>query len=142
MKKALSIFVSLAMALSLCACGAKNDESAEQTEKPRLTQAPIAGGNVAFSVINELGSSITEIYVSETSSDDWGDNLLEDEKIVDGGAFEVKFSPEQAKANAKYDMAVVTSDSGEYHFEDISLEGINVITLSFNDDDEVTAELD
>lgn len=128
-------------ALSLCACGGNNaDPGLTETQRP--TQAPIAIGNYDFSIKNELGSSITKLYISDSSSDNWGDNLLTDENIYDGGAFEVNFSPEKATSNAQYDIAILTSDQAEYHFEGLNLTDISVVTLTWNDNDEVVAQLD
>ena len=140
MKKALFAALSAIMVLSLCACGGNNEP--QPTERPRVTQAPIAGGNYDFAIKNDLGSSISELYISESSSNDWGDNLLSDESVYDGGAYEVSFSPEMATVNAEYDIAVITGDDAEYHFEGINLNDIDVITLTWNGDDDVIAELD
>lgn len=142
MKKALLILMAAVLALPLCACGKSKDDAAQATQRPQLTQAPIAGGDYEFSIKNDLGSSVAELYISESTSDDWGTNLLDGDSIYDGGAYEVYFAPEQSASDSKYDIAVVTGDEAEYHFEGINLNGIDVVTLTWNDDDEVVAELD
>lgn len=142
MKKTLILSIlSAVVALSLCSCGGNKNE-AEVTETQRPTQAPIAVGNYDFSIKNELGSSIVKLYISDSSAEDWGDNLLTDENIYDDGAFEVSFSPERATANAKYDIAILTSGEAEYHFESLDLTNVSVVTLTWNEDDEVVAQLD
>ena len=95
-----------------------------------LAPARAAELNLDFELVNKTGYPITEIYIGPTSSDDWGDNILE-KTLKDEMSLEVSFHP---KATAKkWDIKVVYEDKDTAEWKGYKLEEINKITLFWND---------
>lgn len=59
MKKILSVLMSVGIIISTAACGGKTAKSPND-----------------FTLVNNLGTTLSEVYVSESTSDDWGQNIL------------------------------------------------------------------
>ncbi len=61
-------------------------------------------------VVNQTGASIFLLYVSPSSSDSWGEDVLGRQVLPDGSVFRVRLSP----ADERYDIRAVDAASNEY----------------------------
>ncbi len=94
-----------------------------------------------FTLINKTGYSISEVYVSPSDSDEWGDDVMGTEVLPNLKKVEITF-PEDYEALLlalgvdKYDLKLVDEDGDEYEYYDLKLETINEITLTLDEDGE------
>ena len=111
MKKFLAVVLSAGVALGMTACGTKTAKSPYD-----------------FSIVNDLGSSLAEVYVSESTSEGWGDNLLGTSALENKKKMDLTFSGEQT-ATSVFDIAVITAAGTEYQFQGIDLNTANVVKI-------------
>lgn len=114
MKKIFAVILSVGMALGLASCGA-GDESPYN-----------------FSIVNNLGTPLSEVYISESTSEGWGDNLLGTSVLENEKTLDIEFSGAPT-ATSVFDIAVITNGGTEYQFQSIDLNTANVVTLMMQD---------
>ena len=83
-----------ALALSAAILGAPRGASADQR---------------GFWLVNQSGSTITRLYVSPTSSDNWGPDQLGADVVHPGGSFSLYFAAGQAGNTCMFDLRIVTA---------------------------------
>lgn len=140
-KKLLALFIVSAMVLAFTGCGGSDEENNTTTEESgtdtqsdgeestdtssqtsqlsQISQSEIEGlADNQFYAANSTGVEITEIYVSETGSADWGSNLLS--SPISNGQ-KVIVSASGIESGKEYDICVVDADSNttEYYNFDI-----------------------
>jgi len=62
-----------------------------------------------FTLENDSLSYITEVYVSPTSSSNWGDDILGVDVLAPGRSVDISFDPNSG-STCIYDLLVVTQD--------------------------------
>jgi hypothetical protein len=72
-----------------------------------------------FTVHNHSGKTIKNLYVSPTSSDHWGDDILGEDTLDDGDSFDVKFDRDQDECT--YDIKVKFEDGSDAEDHDVDL---------------------
>ncbi|MFN8632518.1 MAG: argininosuccinate lyase [Chloroflexota bacterium] len=83
-----------------------------------------------FELVNNTGRDITEIYVTPSNLDDWGDNLLtETQYLPSGNKVPIHFK-RFTEGNCFYDVKVVTSDGAEGELNQVNLCETNTVTFS------------
>lgn len=88
---------------------------------------PAFAGAQDFTVHNETGMELVELYVQASSAEDWGDELLGDEPIENGGASEISFEGEE---ECKFDIWVKDSKGGKWQVTGLDLCKIHDFTLT------------
>jgi hypothetical protein len=83
-----------------------------------------------FKLVNNTSQTISELYVSPSTTDDWEDDLLQGDSIRSGSSFNVTFGRFNPNT-CIYDILVVTifGDSGELDGVDLC----NTNTVTFHD---------
>ena len=92
--------------------------------------------NRDFSLINATGYQIKHVYIDESSSDSWSDDVLEKDFLDDGDSVDIQFG--QADKGCNWDMKVVYSDGESAVWTGFNLCTINSIKLKWNKDTGVT----
>ena len=115
MKKLCALILSLGLAAGVSSCGKK--EAASPND---------------FELVNNLGGTLAEIYISESDLDDWGENILNENTLENEKKLDVKFTGAEAKSTT-FDIAVITQAGTEYQFKSIDLKTSNIITLTTQD---------
>ena len=100
-------------------------------------RSPIQNPALDFTLINQTGLTIVELYLSPTTEDTWGDDVLgldvlEDEKKVD-----IAFSPKARTCN--WDLKIVDEDDDEVVWEKLNLCEAVEITLLYEKGGKPTA---
>ncbi|MDY3031645.1 MAG: hypothetical protein SOS24_07800 [Clostridia bacterium] len=113
-RKLLAAVLSLGIAAGISSCG-------------KTTKSPYD-----FSLVNNLGSSVTEVYISESTSEGWGDNLLGTSALENGRKLELTFSGEQPSTSV-FDIAVLTAAGTEYQFKSVDLNTAKIVTIQMQD---------
>lgn len=102
-----------------------------------LAAAPAAfAGTQDFTLVNETGVDIYSLFISETSNDEWEEDVLGEDTLPDGDRVEITFSGRSA---CLWDM-MITDDEGD----DVTWQGINLcessVVILRCDDEECWAE--
>lgn len=92
-----------------------------------------------FNLFNETGYNIYELYVSPTDSEEWGEDILGEDVLMNGDSFMVTFDEEWeavllAFEVEKYDLKVIDEDGDEFVYTELELETIMDITLYLDED--------
>lgn len=87
-------------------------------------------GKQDFTLVNQTGTSIEELYISPTQSDDWKENILQN-VLEDGESIDITFTGRDEKY---WDIMVIDEDGNQYTWEKFNLADLSKITLYFEGD--------
>ncbi len=96
---------------------------------------PVQNATLDFTLVNKTGYTLSGLYLSPSSEDDWGDNILE-ENLESGDMVDIIFSPHAD--TAKWDLRadwLMEEDAEEQEFvywQGLSLDEISKLTLFYN----------
>lgn len=76
-----------------------------------LTASPVLAEDLVFTLVNNSSHTITEMYVSPTEQEDWGENILTVEGVAPGIQGNVTIA--DGLDVCDYDMRFVTAEGGE-----------------------------
>lgn len=97
-----------------------------------LTATAVARtGDQDFTLHNETGVEIYELYVSPTSADDWEEDVLGVETLAAGDSVKITFNDREKRG--KWDLKVVDSKGNSIEWEALNLIEISDVTLHYKD---------
>ena len=97
-----------------------------------LTATAVARtGDQDFTLHNETGVEIYELYVSPTSADDWEEDVLGVETLPSGDSVKITFNDREKRG--KWDLKVVDSKGNSIEWEALNLIEISEVTLHYKD---------
>ena len=82
-----------------------------------------------FTLVNNTGSVISEVYVSPSNLTDWGEDVLGRDVLLPGENVDIvfqKFTP----GNCLYDVKVITDEGNEGELDQVNL--CETHTVTFN----------
>jgi len=94
-----------------------------------LAPAAFAQGKQDFTLHNQTGVEIHELYVSPHSSDDWEEDILGEDTLPNGESVDIHFSP-RAKPKM-WDLKVVDKEGNSITWENLNLLEISDVTLHY-----------
>ncbi|MBP2299637.1 hypothetical protein [Azospirillum picis] len=94
-------------------------------------------GQQDFSILNKTGYALKHIYVSESNSNSWDEDILGRDLLENGEEFEVSF--DKAEATCKWDMKVIYDDGDSAVWGGLNLCKISKLTLKWNKNTGVTS---
>ena len=83
--------------------------------------------NLDFTLVNRTGVDIMEVYLSPTSDDEWGDDVMGRDILEAGEKVDIKFSSEETECN--WDLKVIDEDDDEIVWAKLNLCTANEISL-------------
>lgn len=93
----------------------------------------IAGEDLDFTLVNKTGYDIKSIYIDESASDKWSDDILKGQgPLKNGETFKVEF--DAAEKTVKWDLKVIYTDGEEAMWTGAKLNEINKINLFWSKD--------
>ncbi len=92
---------------------------------------PLHAGDQDFTLVNDTGVVINEVYVSPASAKDWQEDVLGEDALNDGEEVEITFSREEE--DCAWDIMVKDSEGTAIYWENIDLCKYSTITLHFKD---------
>lgn len=104
----------------------------------RLCAVPVLGllmlsaaqaGQQDFTLHNETGVEIHEVYVSPSKTNDWEEDILGEDTLPDGESVDIAFN-DREKAS-KWDIKVVDSEGGSIEWNSLDLTVISEVTLHY-----------
>ncbi|HEY8345461.1 MAG TPA: argininosuccinate lyase [Bacillota bacterium] len=93
------------------------------------------GASHSFTLINESGFDIYEIYISPSSSNDWEEDILEDDILPHGGHLEIAFDYADVES---WDLLIVDEDGNSSSWEALNLLEIYTIRI-YNENNKISA---
>lgn len=132
MKKFLAALLSLAMLLSLVACGSK-----QETEPPAEAGDEIA---LAFVFKNKTGKDLKEAYVYPTGAEDKGENILTEVWPNNTEKSQYKRIVVARPEADSYEITVVDTDGDSTVYPDLALKFMN--SVSMKDDGSISVKHD
>lgn len=93
-------------------------------------------GQQDFTLHNRTGYQIDEVYVSRSSSRNWGNDVMGSDALKNGHTVNITFSAPGNVCN--WDMKVKYSDGDEATWNDLNLCNINKVTLFWDRKNEAT----
>ncbi len=91
-----------------------------------------AQGKQDFTLYNKTGMSITEMYVSPASKDEWGEDILGVDTLANGDDTTIHFSPKERAA--KWDIKLVDANGKDHIRYNFNLVDVAEITVRSNGD--------
>ena|ERR1039457_6570637 len=91
-----------------------------------------------FTLVNQTGLTIAELYLSPTKEKTWGDDILGEGVLEDNHKMEIKFH--HSATACHWDMKVVDSRKSSYEWSNINLcEECDIITIKYDADTKETS---
>lgn len=85
-----------------------------------------------FRIVNDTGYEIYELYVSESVSDTWDEDVLDDDTLDDGESMMVRFST--TSRHRWWDIKIVDEEGDEAVFDHIDLSRVSRVELYYDDE--------
>ena len=117
MKKIFSVILSVMICATMASCGGDDSDYTEIGTTPTQTTENI---EPAFSIKNKLGGTVKELYVSQSSETDWGENLLETMPLEEGVTVDISLSGAELPTKV-FDIAVFMEDGTEYQIKSVDV---------------------
>ena len=93
--------------------------------------APTQADQRDFTLINSSSMTITDVYVTQTSVDDWGDDILGVDVLLSGESVDILFSRFDDEAGlCLYDIKVIGKDGEEGVLYGVDLCAVTTVTFS------------
>ena len=94
-----------------------------------------------FTILNNTGSVIEQVFVSASKTDDWEDDVLGEDVLEDGGRVKIRFDKEEE--SCLFDIRVAYTDGETAVWHGINLCEVSVVALKYNrKDGSTSAETD
>ena len=93
-------------------------------------------GQQDFALFNRTGYQIDEVYVSRSSSRQWGGDIMGSDSLEDGHRVNVSFHAPDGVCN--WDLKVKYSDGDEATWKSLNLCSISKVTLFWDKKNEAT----
>jgi hypothetical protein len=93
---------------------------ASAQDRPRVT------------IVNETGYTVHYVYISQTETDDWEEDILDDDVLLDGQSVTVRLLYPLNVAN-RYDIKIEDKDGDTYTKWDVLITPNSRIVFTIND---------
>ena len=138
LKNAAVVAAALALAVGMTACGSSSSSTAASSTASSVASSVAASSEAAsseaavepaeYTVYNTTGSTVSELHLYVSGSEDKGENLA-GEGLADGENV-VLTLPEDADQSAKYVLEFTTEDGTTQSFDTLSYEVAPISLLS------------
>lgn len=119
-----------------CACSSRvstSDDGAADAASRAQAAASHAGvtaapaDDLSFDLVNFTGSKLRDVYVSPSDSKGWEENILGGDRLDDGDAVQIRFSPEERAV--LWDVRIESRDEHYAEWKGLDLRGVSRITM-------------
>jgi len=95
-----------------------------------LAAAPALAAQQDFTLENNTGYTIEQVFVSAASSRDWEEDVMGWDILADGESVEISFS--SAEDACLFDLKVIYDDGEEAMWDRLDLCSISVVDIRYN----------
>lgn len=92
--------------------------------------AALAQGKQNFTLVNQTGYTIDQVYVSPSKSDSWDEDVMEMDVLPNNTEVDINFSRKEKAC--MWDLKVVYDDGETAEWDGINLCEISTIAISYN----------
>lgn len=85
--------------------------------------------NLDFTLVNKTGLAIIEVYLSPTSEEEWGEDVMGKDILENGAKVDITFSSSETECN--WDLKIVDEDDDDIEWLKLNLCTANEITLLY-----------
>jgi len=103
-----------------------------------LTAVVAFAGDQDFTLVNDTGLTIDQLYISPTKADNWEEDILGVDVLKHGEEVHITFSRDEKTRH--WDIMIVDEEGDKIYWRDIDLIQAEKITLSY-EDEKPTAEI-
>ena len=89
----------------------------------------VAQSKLDFTLKNDTGVVISEIYVAPSTSDDWEEDIMGKDVLDNGDSVDIEFS--RTEKTCKWDMKIVDEHESEIEWTELDLCKASHITLQY-----------
>jgi hypothetical protein len=118
MKKQFLLISALILFSFACGIQAQDEQNAQ-------------GAQQDFTIHNQTGVSIDQLFIAPTDSEDWGEDVLGVDVLENGQSCEIQFHP--AEETCKWDIWIKDAEGNELEWNELNLCDISEITLYWQD---------
>ena len=93
------------------------------------TAGVLAQGKQDFTLVNKTGLTVSELYVSPSKADEWGEDVLGVDVLAAGAKVAISFH--RSEKPCKWDLKIVDDDGDDVVWENIDLCKASEITLKY-----------
>ncbi|MBE2255168.1 MAG: hypothetical protein IAE65_03135 [Ignavibacteria bacterium] len=138
MKKINYLILCFALLFVISGCSEKKDTTSTQqnntsTNTQQNTQSNSnenqKTGRQNFSMTNNTGMTLIDVYISPSESNDWGEDVIPKDMIADGETFNFTFT-DVSPDKCVWDIKFNAEDGVEYFMKGVNLCEISTITLN------------
>ena len=97
-----------------------------------LLAAPVYSGTQDFKLVNQTGSEVYSLYISESNNESWEEDVLGLDVLPEGASIVIGFSGRSA---CLWDMMVTDEEDDSLTFEGINLCQASVVVLVCSPDE-------
>ena len=97
-----------------------------------MTKGARAEDNLNFTLVNQTGFALTELYIYPTEDEEIGDNWMEGTVVPNGGKYDVEFSP-GGRRPKQWSVMISDKDENRFVFQGLRLVEISEIKLFYKD---------
>jgi hypothetical protein len=89
-----------------------------------------------FKLVNNTGEDFYAVYLTETSTDNWGEDILPADIVKDGATIDIKFEYVDDETLCEWDLKLTHDESEEeyIYINEIDLCEVSVLTLYIDED--------
>ena len=92
-----------------------------------ISLASAQNASLDFKLVNRTGIVINSIYIAPHHSDDWGDDVMEEDSLRNGESVDLVFHP---RSRSKlWDLRIEDKDGDSVEWESLDLTEIETLTL-------------
>lgn len=92
--------------------------------------APALAGTQDFTILNNTGYQIDQVYVSASSKDEWEEDVLGRDTLPDDERTRIRFDRDEEAC--LWDLKVVYQDGESSEWQGINLCKVSVVSLSYD----------
>ncbi len=92
--------------------------------------APAAAGTQDFTILNNTGYAIAQVFVSASAKDNWEEDVLGEDILPEGERTKIRFDNDEEAC--LWDLKVVYADEETAEWQGLNLCETSVVSLSYD----------
>mgnify|MGYP000657377680 FL=1 len=97
-----------------------------------------------FKLVNKTGQTFYAVYLTDTDTEDWGEDILPDAMVEDGDVIDISFDYVDDETICTWDLKLTEDESEEtwVYLNEIDLCGTKIVTIYIDEDGEYAFEIE
>jgi len=97
-----------------------------------------------FKLVNKTGHAFYAVYLTDTDTEDWGEDILPDAMVEDGDVIDISFDYVDDETICTWDLKLTEDESEEtwVYLNEIDLCGTKIVTIYIDEDGEYAFEIE